>query len=82
MNALVSRWLRQQGTQCLGDCPDAAYFGPNILEHSDVIDMLNMSGDAALPANYISFCQCAVVGGFAFLAFLVYVLNSDGVSFY
>ena len=27
------------------DCPDAAYFGPNILEDSDVIDMLEMSGD-------------------------------------
>ena len=36
---------RQEGTECLGDCPDAAYFGPNILEDSDVIDMLEMSGD-------------------------------------
>ena len=35
--------LRQEGTECLGDCPDAAYFGPNVLEESDVIDMLNMS---------------------------------------
>ncbi|CAE7472831.1 GIP [Symbiodinium sp. CCMP2456] len=35
----------QEGTECLGDCPDAAYFGPNILEDSDVIDMLEMSGN-------------------------------------
>ncbi|CAK9080736.1 unnamed protein product [Durusdinium trenchii] len=32
-------------TQCLGDCPDAAYYGPFIREESDVIDMLTLSED-------------------------------------
>ena len=29
-------------TECLGDCPDAAYFGPNIEEDSDKIEMLSL----------------------------------------
>eukprot|EP00435_Cladocopium_sp_Y103_P049365 s542_g14.t2 len=32
-------------TQCLGDCPDAAYYGPYIREDSDVIDMLTLEDD-------------------------------------
>ncbi|CAK0795980.1 unnamed protein product, partial [Prorocentrum cordatum] len=33
------------GTECLGDCPDASYFGPNILEDSDDIEMVSLPTD-------------------------------------
>lgn len=35
-------------TECLGDCPDATYFGPNVLEDSDSIDMLSLRTDQEL----------------------------------
>eukprot|EP00434_Breviolum_minutum_P039856 symbB.v1.2.035399.t1/scaffold4703.1/size36139/2 len=35
----------KENTQCLGDCPDAAYYGPYIREKSDVIDMLTLEED-------------------------------------
>jgi hypothetical protein len=30
----------KERTECLGDCPDCAYFGPNIRTESDTIEML------------------------------------------
>ena len=33
------------GTECLGDCPDAAYFGPNIHPDRDDIEMLSLPTD-------------------------------------
>ena len=38
--SILRRYQTYQGTECLGDCPDAAYFGPHILEESDEIEML------------------------------------------
>jgi len=35
----------KQDTECLGDCPDAAYFGPNIKPHADDIAMLRLDSD-------------------------------------
>jgi len=35
-------------TECLGDCPDAAYFGPHIREDSDDIHMLKHPADHEL----------------------------------
>ena len=35
-------------TECLGDCPDAAYFGPNIEPDSDAIRMVSLVSDAEL----------------------------------
>ena len=38
----------KRGTQCLGDCPDAAYFGPHIRADSDEIKMLTLSSSEEL----------------------------------
>ena len=35
----------EQHTECLGDCPDAAYFGPNVQPHADEIEMLRLDSD-------------------------------------
>lgn len=35
-------------TECLGDCPDAAYFGPHIHEDTDDIEMLSLPTDNEL----------------------------------
>jgi len=32
----------RENTECLGDCPDAAYFGLNIVEESDKIEMQSL----------------------------------------
>ena len=32
-------------TECLGDCPDAAYFGPHVQAEADPIQMLRLSSD-------------------------------------
>jgi hypothetical protein len=37
--------LKSASDECLGDCPDAAYFGPNILDDSDDIEMLRLQTD-------------------------------------
>ena len=34
-----------EDTECLGDCPDAAYFGPNVQAEADSIQMLRLSSD-------------------------------------
>jgi hypothetical protein len=38
----------QRGTACLGDCPDAAYFGPHVREDSDEVQMLRLETDDEL----------------------------------
>ncbi|CAJ1449110.1 unnamed protein product [Effrenium voratum] len=38
----------RHNTECLGDCPDAAYYGPNVHEDSDGVDMLKLSSDDEL----------------------------------
>ena len=35
----------EKDTECLGDCPDAAYFGPHVQAESDDIEMLQLRGD-------------------------------------
>ncbi|KAL1504155.1 hypothetical protein AB1Y20_010564 [Prymnesium parvum] len=32
----------EQRTECLGDCPDAAYFGPNVHADRDAVEMLQL----------------------------------------
>ena len=34
--------LQSRNSECLGDCPDAAYFGPHISNESDSIEMLSL----------------------------------------
>ena len=38
----------RDGTQCLGDCPDAAYFGPHIAEGRDAVELIPLEGDDEL----------------------------------
>ena len=38
----------RDGTQCLGDCPDAAYFGPHISEGSDDVELVPLESDDEL----------------------------------
>ena len=39
----------EKDTECLGDCPDAAYFGPNVHAERDAIEMLRLPTDRELP---------------------------------
>ena len=38
----------EKGTECLGDCPDAAYYGPHVLPDSDRVEMLSLGSDDTL----------------------------------
>ena len=38
----------ERKTECLGDCPDAAYFGPHVREDSDDIQTLTLPTDEEL----------------------------------
>lgn len=37
--------LKSESDECLGDCPDAAYFGPHIDEDKDQVEMLQLTSD-------------------------------------
>jgi hypothetical protein len=45
---IVGLQCLERGEDCLGDCPDAAYFGPHVLEDSDRVEMLRLATDAEL----------------------------------
>ena len=38
----------REGDECLGDCPDAAYYGPHVLPDSDRVEMLSLGSDDTL----------------------------------
>jgi hypothetical protein len=40
---IIGQECLRTGTECLGDCPDATYFGPYVLPDSDRIKMLTLS---------------------------------------
>ena len=47
-NVPILKQCLERGEDCLGDCPDAAYFGPHVLEDSDRVEMLRLATDAEL----------------------------------
>lgn len=60
----------KHGTECLGDCPDAAYFGPNIHKDTDDIETFTLSSNSELHVVTVVNHRLLNVSNYASIAML------------